>query len=252
MTVFGEYAAYYDLLYRDKNYTAEAEYVVERLSLEGAGIASLLELGCGTGRHAAALVAQGIDVVAVDRSLEMIIRARARHSDTNCPARFLVSDIRDVALSQRFDAVVSLFHSMGYMSRDSDLSSALASARRHLHRGGFFLFDFWHGPAVLTTPPEVRVRRLREGDLEILRVAEPTVYPEENCVEVSYNIRAVNLLTSSSISVVESHRVRYFFLPELGDLLLGAGFDMVAAYEWLTNSAPSRDSWNVCVVARAA
>ena len=54
MTVFADYAPWYDLLYQDKDYAAETAFVEARLRDHGAAPGKLLDLGCGTGLHAIA------------------------------------------------------------------------------------------------------------------------------------------------------------------------------------------------------
>ena len=76
--VFDAYAAYYDLLYRDKDYAGEAAYVHGLIRRYAPGARDILELGCGTGRHAEALMDLGFRVTGVDRSGEMVARARER------------------------------------------------------------------------------------------------------------------------------------------------------------------------------
>ncbi len=49
---FGEYAKYYDLLYADKDYAAETAFVREIIRRLAPGARTLLELGCGSARHA--------------------------------------------------------------------------------------------------------------------------------------------------------------------------------------------------------
>jgi hypothetical protein len=53
-------------------------------------------------------------------------------------------------------------------------------------RAGVFVFDCWYGPAVLSCRPEVRVKRCENSQLKVFRVAEPTMYPERNIVDVNY------------------------------------------------------------------
>jgi SAM-dependent methyltransferase len=62
--------------------------------------ASLLELGCGTGRVTQQLVARGYSVVAVDESPEML--AHVRDAETVC------ARIEELELGRRFDAVLLL------------------------------------------------------------------------------------------------------------------------------------------------
>lgn len=54
--IFNTYAAYYDLLYRDKDYVGEAAYVHDLIQHHAPGAQEVLELGSGTGGHAASAV----------------------------------------------------------------------------------------------------------------------------------------------------------------------------------------------------
>ena len=51
ISLFQKYAAFYDLLYRDKDYAAEAEYVARTIRSIVPDARTILELGSGTGRH---------------------------------------------------------------------------------------------------------------------------------------------------------------------------------------------------------
>src|SRR5712691_9282894 len=131
--VFGRnYAAAYDDLYQDKDYVAECDLIENVFNLYGQPLVRrVLDLGCGTGGHAVLLAGRGYDVVGVDRSPEMLERARARGS----AARFELGEIGN-----------------------ADVQAALATARRHLRPNGLFFADFWYGPAVLGERPSERVK----------------------------------------------------------------------------------------------
>src|SRR5471032_3326154 len=77
MSNFQKYSKFYDLLYRDKNYVAEADYVAQTIRALFPAARSILELGSGTGRHGRLLAAMGFDVHGIERSPEMISLARA-------------------------------------------------------------------------------------------------------------------------------------------------------------------------------
>ena len=53
MSQFGLYSKYYNLLYADKDYAGEARYVDSIIRRHTPRAATMLELGCGTGRYAA-------------------------------------------------------------------------------------------------------------------------------------------------------------------------------------------------------
>ena len=247
MSVFDSYARYYDLLYADKDYAAEVAYVDGLIREVVPSAKSLLDLGCGTGRHASLFASRGYDVVGIDRSETMLADAAKRANER---IRFLHGDIGTTNAGQGFDAVVSLFHVFSYQTRQSDLKAAFANARAHLGEGGAFVFDFWYGPAVLTDRPQTRTRRLADDVIEVERRAEPVMHPNENVVEVNYHVRIREKASGREDELRESHRMRYLFLPEVEALLDDAGFEFVRAEEWMTGKPPGFETWGIVVLAR--
>ena len=69
---FTRYARWYDLFYPDKDYGAEAEYVLRKVESVGGQPRRWLDIGCGTGRHVAHLHSLGLDAAGIDRSDAMI------------------------------------------------------------------------------------------------------------------------------------------------------------------------------------
>ncbi len=246
MSVFDGYAAYYDLLYRDKDYAAEASYVLGAL---GPGITDILELGCGTGAHAALWAAQGKRVHGVDLSPTMLERARQRKVAQGVAPTFEQGDARSVRTGRIYDAVLSLFHVLSYQTTDSDARAMLATAAAHLPVGGKLLFDFWYAPAVLSQLPEVRVKRLEDETVRILRVAEPTHLPKENVVLVDYEVWVENKRSAERQRLNERHPMRYFSIPEVQALLADVGLRFERAEEWLTGQPLSASTWGACVLA---
>jgi len=78
VSVFGSYARYYDLLYRDKDYAAEAADALRRIRAHSPQARRILELGCGTGLHAIELARRGCQVTGIDISEPMLESARRR------------------------------------------------------------------------------------------------------------------------------------------------------------------------------
>src|SRR4051794_24460513 len=93
---FRRYAAFYDLLYHDKDYEAEAHYVARNLRGARPDARSILELGSGTGRHGRLLAGMGFDVYGIERSAEMVAVAQS-HELANAPGSFTckVGDLCD-------------------------------------------------------------------------------------------------------------------------------------------------------------
>ena len=245
--VFDSYSRYYDLLYRDKDYAGETAYLVSHLRRHAPRAGRILELGCGTGAHAEHLARAQYLVHGVDRSESMLARAGARRAelpgDVAARLSFQPGDVRSVRTGATYDAVISLFHVMSYQIATADLQAAFATAAAHLRPGGVFLFDFWHGPAVLAQQPEVRVKRLADDKIDVTRIAEPEMHPTENVVDVNYTVFIADKASGATEVVRETHRMRYLFLPEL-ELLRSAAFEERATHAWMSSDAPGLQSWS--------
>ena len=251
---FANYSSYYDLLYANKNYHAEVEYLRALIEEHSNGnVRTLLELGCGTGIHATMMASHGINVLGVDLSAEMLKVARLRAVTKGLGSdqlSFEQGDARSFRAPRIFDVVASLFHVLSYQTNESDLQAMMRTAAVHLKTDGLFIFDFWYGPAVLWQRPSVRAKRLVNAHLEITRLAEPVIHDEANTVDVNYTVLIKDIATGAIDEIKETHRMRFLFQPEI-DLLLDAnGFERIGTEEWLSRKPPSLDTWGVCVIAR--
>ncbi len=257
MSVFEAYSQYYDLLYRDKNYAAEVDYVKRLIEREHPGSKTVLDLGCGTGRHDFLLAEHGYRVTGVDMSADMLKVANAERAKKLAvggppPPDFAEGDVRSVRLGRRFDAVVSLFHVMSYQTSNADLLAAFTTLREHVAPGGVVLFDAWYGPTVLTDRPVVRVKRLHGDGFDVTRLAEPVFHPNENVVDVNYQIMIAQRDSGRTEQLRETHRMRYLFVPEVRELLERVGLRLDRACEFLTDGELGFSTWNALFVARAA
>ncbi len=250
--VFDAYASYYDLLYRDKDYAAEAEYVASHIRRNAPAAKRVLELGCGTGGHATHLAQMGYFVHGVDLSEGMLSRALLRKDallpEVAARLSFSKGDVRTVRTTEMYDAVISLFHVVSYQVSNADLDATFETAWSHLGSGGLFLFDFWYGPAVLTEKPEVRVKRLENKHVEVTRIAEPLLNVGESTVQVDYTLFVKDRKTGKIEQTAESHHLRYLFLTELQNYLAGR-FVAPKSFEWMTDNPLSEGSWSAFVYA---
>jgi SAM-dependent methyltransferase len=254
LSVFAAYSRYYDLLYRDKDYAAEARYVADLMKRHAPGAQNVIEIGCGTGGHARELAALGLRVHGIDRSAGMLEAAEAKldsvEPEVRARMRFSQGDARTVRLNEKADSVISLFHVMSYQTSNADLTAAFATARAHLNKDGVFIFDCWYGPAVLVERPSVTVKRLEDVAVSITRIAEPTLNSAMNIVDVNYTVLVYDRKTAVVETLRETHRMRYLFRPEIELLLAANGMSLVTAHEWMTDKAPGPHSWAACFVAR--
>ena len=249
MSAFQKYAAFYDLLYAGKDYAAEADYVARRLG----PARSVLELGSGTGRHGRLLAERGFEVLGVELSPEMAAEARRQScAAARSTGSFAceVGDLRSFRAGRSFDAVISLFHVISYQTSDDDLAAAFGTAAAHLETGGTFLFDVWHGPAVMAQQPTVRTLEAADAGRRVRRTATPTLDAALQTVRVDYDMACEDLATGEHARFGETHLMRYLFPAEVDRFAAGAGFKRVASEAFLTGEPPSPHTWGVAYLLR--
>lgn len=244
---FGEkYSRIYDLLYSDKDYKRECDFLEEIFIRFDVGVSRILDLGCGSGGHAVILSQRGYSVVGVDRSPHMIRKALEKLKDPK-GCEFFVGDVRHFRTPERFDAVISMFAVASYQTENEDVISFFGTAYEHLRPGGVFVFDFWFGPAVLRERPQVRLKEVRCGDLRVVRVSEPRMDVLRSTVDVVFRVFVVERDDFEEFE--EIHRMRFFFASELTFMLRSVGFSDVFFFPFLDLSRePGETDWNVLCV----
>ena len=242
MSVFGKnYSAYYDLLYKDKDYKGEVDYINEIINrYSKRDCKTILDIGCGTGKHLRCFKDTGFDVSGVDSSENMIAEAKILLSQSN---NLHCSKASEFNLNIKFDVIVSLFHVMSYQKDNSELEMVFKNVYNHLHDKGLFIFDFWYGPAVLTDRPVVKIKRLENGEIKIIRITEPVLNANSNVVDVNFEVLIKEKKTLTSETIKETHHMRYLFLPEIEQYVKCAGLKMIDAVEWMKYSKLGFDTW---------
>ena len=251
MTVFCDYAQFYDALYQDKDYAAECDFL-EQVFKQYASypIHTVLDLGCGTGGHALPLAQRGYVVTGVDRSAEMLAEAHRKANQTT--VRFSQGDARYLDLGCTFDAVISMFAVISYMTANDDLLAAFRTARHHLQPGGLFIFDAWSGPAVLAARPADRYKLVETDRERVIRFVHPELDVLQHTVKVNYKV--LRLRDGSVVQEVdETHPMRFLFPQEITYYLEEAGLRVckLCPFMALSRSLSIAD-WNVTVIAESS
>ena len=181
---------YYDLLFAGKDYAADGATLRTLLNAENPTAATLLDIGCATGRHLEYLRDE-FDVSGLDLSAELIAQARGRLPGV--PLH--VADMRDFNLGQTFDVVTCLMAVIGYALTLSDLQRSIQNMTKHLSPDGVLIVEPWllpdsfiDGRVVhnVVGQPELAVSSMyvqrRVGDICVFDVHSLVATPEEGVV----------------------------------------------------------------------
>jgi SAM-dependent methyltransferase len=226
--MYGELAPWFHLLTPPAEYADEAAAVLELLREHVDGpLETLLELGSGGGNMASHM-RRDLRLTLTDLSPQMIELSRTINPDTE----HLVGDMRTLRLGRTFDAVL-IHDAICYMTTESDLRAALATAYEHLRSGGVAVFE----------PDHVRERFQPETDYggedgparpdgalgRALRYLEWKTDPDP--ADTTYQVDYALLLRrdDGSVEVRQDRHIEGLFSTETWlALLSGVGFEAVA------------------------
>ena len=165
--MFSASAEYYDLIYATfKDYAGESSRIAGLLRELHPSCRTILDAACGTGEHARCLSAQGFEVDGLDLDAAFLRIARQKLPS----GRFFEADMSDFHLPHRYDAVVCLFSSIGYLTTLDRVTRALICFRDHLEPGGVVLVEPWFGPGALDADRVVRNTAEADG-IRVTRVS---------------------------------------------------------------------------------
>ena len=216
----------------DRFREAEAE-IDALLALTGVATRSVLDLGCGPGRHAIPLAARGLEVTAVDLSPSLLERARQRAGKADVAVDWQRADMREFTRPDSFDLVISMWTSFGYFDDPGDDLKVLENCHPALHPGGALLLDVVGKEYVVRNIEPVHLTEYADGDILVERPlleANMTRYSNEWL-----------LIRGEQVERAKWHHNLYSG-QELVDRLQSAGFADVALYGSLEGDEYDLDS----------
>lgn len=204
----------YDVIYQMVDYPGDAATIVAAIRSHRPEAASLLEIGCGTGAYLAEF-AEHFDVLGIDVSLEMLEVSRAQHPHLEV----VEADMRAMDLGRRFDAVVCLFSSIGYMTTRDELEEALQRMYAHLEPGGVMVIDPWFDPETYE-PGHISADVFRGDGIIVSRSTYGDAEDGVSVLEMDHVVVQANI---GRAHFVEQHRMGLFTELEYRDILESLG-----------------------------
>jgi SAM-dependent methyltransferase len=224
--MFSASAEYYDVIYGAfKDYAAEVAQVTDLLRRLNPQCRTVLDVGCGTGEHARLLAAAGFDVDGLDIEPAFVRIAAAKHPH----GHFVVADMSDFHLPSRYDTVLCLFSSIGYLVTLDRVTRALTCFREHLAPGGLALVEPWFPPGVLD--PGKRFTHTGESQgVKVARYSRTEIDGALSRLLFDYEIDEHGDVRRMS----EVHELGLFTAEELMEACRAAGLDVQHDAEGLT------------------
>jgi SAM-dependent methyltransferase len=215
--MFTASAEFYDLIYSTfKDYSAESAQIASVLRGLNPRCRTVLDVACGTGEHARRMAADGFLVDGLDLDPAFVRIARQK----NPAGRFLEADMSDFHLSDRYDTVLCLFSSIGYLRTLDRVGRALTCFREHLAPGGLIVVEPWLAPGVID--PERVARHTGEANgVRVTRVSRFEI--EGRLSRLLFDYEITDGMGTRRAS--EVHELGLFTTAEMLEAFHNAGLD---------------------------
>lgn len=196
----------------DPQIKGEVTFIEESLGCEPG--AMVLDLACGTGRHAVELAARGYQVVGFDLSLAMLARASDEAQDRKQKINFVQGDMREMTFEETFDGVYAWNTSFGFFDEQQN-NTVIARVHKALKKGGQLLLDVVNRDFIIRQAPSLA---WFEGD-GCICMDEMTI----DFITSRMKVKRTLMMDDGRTKEIE-YSIRIYSLHELGKLLHENGF----------------------------
>ena len=244
MDAYHALAYSYDRLTNDVDYKATVDFYNQILASEGLAPRTAVDLACGTGSVALLLAQQGMTVIGVDLSEEMLCQAQQKSQELENPPLFVCQPLQKLQLPRGVDLAVCALDSLDYITDPEDCQEAIRRVYRVLNPGGCFIFD-------VNTP-----EKLRAMDAQVFLDEDEDVY----CVWRGEFDDATNICTYAMdlfqrqgktwVRSYEEHQEYAYSSEQLTNYLRQAGFTDIAVYADRRMEAPAPGEQRIYLKAR--
>lgn len=245
MGVYESFAYIYDK-FMEVDYAVWLKYIKELWNRFDFHPSLLLDLGCGTGEMTGRMAEEGLDMIGVDISADMLAVARQKAEEKELDILYLEQDMRSFELYGTVDGVICLCDSLNYITEEEELLQVFRLVNNYLNPSGLFIFD-------LNT--EYKFQHML-GDNTFAEAGEDAAYIWENTYDEIGKINEyyMNFFLKTPEGryerTEECHYERAYDLDFIRSLIEKSGMKFLAAYDAFTFHPPREDSERIYVVAK--
>ena len=224
MDAYHALAVSYDRLTNDVNYRQTVDFYKEILEREGCHPRTAVDLACGTGSVTLLLAREGLNVIGVDLSAEMLCIASQKAQELEHPPLFVRQDLSRLWLPKGVDLAVCALDSLDYITDPAACAEAIRRVYRILNPGGIFIFD-------VNTP-----QKLRAMDGQVFLDEDDDVYCvwrgsfDEETNICSYGMDLFQREGEVWRRSFEEHQEYAYSEEQLRGYLESAGFNSIRVY----------------------
>jgi SAM-dependent methyltransferase len=229
-------AAFADLVgFPDREETSAQVDQIEAL-LELRPPLVILDIGCGTGRHAIELARRGYAVTGIDVAHTYLAQAKEEAAHQGVDVHFRLQRGTDLSERAAYDLVLAFWHTLGFMS-DDEIVEHLGSIRRTLKATGRLLLVLADPKLVPGTRPQPTTDWNETNSKFVLTKTHfEKDIRHERCI-------VIDTAKDEMVEYHEAHRA--FSLVDIQEALQLAGYSPIACLRDLEGGPATPDEFGV-------
>jgi SAM-dependent methyltransferase len=214
-------ASNYDLIYSDKDYKSEVDYIISNID----EVSSIIDIGCGTGNHLMHYDSK-LKLAGFDIEPEMLKVAKEK-----LPNITFYEDISHIPY-RGYDLVTSMFNVVNHINSIEGLVSFFNNC--YIWSNKYFVFDCWNGIAPYIDAPRSKTIK-RDGNVYNIY---STLYPLEQEIELHTESNEYNNIL----------KLRLWMIPTIKDILNLSGFKNIKVFKAFTQAQPLESDYKVIFI----
>ncbi len=243
--MYNNFSEFYDqLMSYNADYDARTKYICSLFKKHDRMPTLLLDLACGTGEFSLRLAKQGVSVIGVDISADMLSVAREKSAEQGVDVLYLCQDATSLDLYGTVDGAICCLDSLNHITDYNDFCAAIAKVSLFLEKDRLFVFD-------VNTPykhKEILGNNTFVIDTDELYCVWQNELLDNNLVEINLDffIPDGDIYCRTSESFCE----KAYTADEIEKACESAGLKIESVYDDLTQNVPGDNSQRLIYVTR--
>jgi ubiquinone/menaquinone biosynthesis C-methylase UbiE len=214
--MFADTAEFYDLIYSFKDYKKEAEAVTAIIKASCRGCKSVLDVGCGTSEHHLHMK-DHFQMDGIDLNPSFVKISKQKNTSGN----YVTADMATFRINRKYDVILCLFSSIGYLKTKEDIVKTLLAFKAHLNPGGVAIVEPWFTKDTWTAG-NLQMLTYEDQTRKICRISRSYLDGEFSVLNFHYLIGTPERVQNFE----EEHRLRLTTKEEMLAAFLSAGFEV--------------------------
>ncbi len=242
--MYNDFAYSYDILMNDVDYKKRTEYLCSLFNAFDRMPTLMLDLACGTGEFSNHFAKQGVSVIGVDVSYDMLSVAREKSTEAGNDILYLCQDAAELDLYGTIDGAICCLDSLNHITDYDRFCKAIGRVSLFLEKDRLFIFD-------LNTEykhREVLGNNTFVIDTDDIYCVWQNEYKENNTVEINLDFFVSD--GDAYYRTGESFCERAYTKQEIENAIQKAGLKIETVYDDMTQTAPTDTTERVIYVTR--